>query len=88
MGGAFTGRRRAVMTTGTGTGHPGVIKIHRSPVGGDMAIVAGIRALDMSRVLAGGGGAVMTTRTGAGDTGVIKIHRSPVGGDVATITLR
>jgi len=61
MSRALAGRRRAVMTTETGAGNTGMIKVHRSPVGSDMAIITGVRTLNMCRALAGRCRAVMTT---------------------------
>ena len=40
MGGALTGRRCSVMTTGAGAGDAGVIEIHGGPVGGDVTVLA------------------------------------------------
>ena len=42
MGGALTGRRGSIVTTGAGTGNTGMIKVHSGPVGGDMTIITHI----------------------------------------------
>ena len=42
MSGAFTGSGGSVVTTGTGAGDTGVIKIHGGPVSGDMTIITHI----------------------------------------------
>ena len=42
MGGVLAGRRCSVMTTGTGTSHPGMIEIHGGPVDGDVTVITHI----------------------------------------------
>jgi hypothetical protein len=42
MSRAFTGGGGAIVAGGAGTGDPTVIKVHGSPVGGDVAIIADI----------------------------------------------
>ena len=61
MSGALAGRCRAIVTARTGTRNTRVIKVHRSPVGGDMTVLTAIGRLEMRRALAGRCRAVMTT---------------------------
>ena len=42
MSRTLAGRRDPIMAGGTGAGDPSVVKIHCSPVGGDVTIVAHI----------------------------------------------
>ena len=62
---------RAVMAADTGACDVVVIEIRGQPGDGTVAIVAGVAAGDMGRVLPGSGGAVMTGATGAQYLGVI-----------------
>ena len=86
MGRALASGRGAVMTAETGTGDAGMIEVHRGPVGADMAIVTGVRTLDMCRTLASRRRPIVTTETGARDSGMIEVHRGPVGIDVTVLT--
>ena len=69
---AFSGGGGAIVTTGTGTRYPGMIKVHRGPTCIDVTIVTGVRTLDMRRTFPGGGGAVMTSKTTSGGSGMVE----------------
>ena len=56
----FTRSNRSVVTRETGTGDIGMIKAHRAPVGRDVAVLAGVRGLQVSGRLAGGNRPVVT----------------------------
>ena len=50
-----------------------------------MAVIAGVGAIDMRRVLTRRCGAVMAARTSTRDIGVIKVNTGPVIGGVAIL---
>lgn len=55
----FTGCNLPIMTAGAGTGDTRMVKACRCPGVGAVAIIAGITALYMGCMLAGGRGAIM-----------------------------
>ena len=87
MGGALAGGGGPVMATGTGTGDPRMIKSDIGPVGGDVAVLAGVGRLQMRRALAGGGCPVMATGTGSCCPRMIEPGAGPSRGVVAGVTL-
>ena len=72
MGSAFTSRRGAIMTTGAGTGHPGMIKVYCGPVCINVATITLSRSLNMSGAFTSRRGAIMTTGTGTSNSGMIE----------------
>jgi len=84
---SFAGSGGAVMTTGTGAGYPGMIKIHIGPTAGDVTVLAHITARKVGRPLARRRRAIMATGTGAGYSGMIKPGAGPSCGGMAGVTL-
>ena len=64
MRGWFAGRFNAVMAAYAVPGDIHVVKIGRQPADRGVTVIAGIAAVDMSRMLAGGGATVMAGATG------------------------
>ena len=83
---ALAGCADPVVTALAVTRNPNVIEDGRNPRRGGVAVVAGVTAGDVGRVLADGHGAVMTRAAGTQHLGVInKVRRLPQGGVVAVL---
>jgi hypothetical protein len=63
MGRMFTRGGTAIVTKDAGVRHPAMIKVHIAPPAGGMAIITGIGAGDMCRVLALGNAAIVAAHT-------------------------
>ena len=72
MGGIFTRSGTAIVTKDAGVHHPAMIEVHIVPPVGGMAIIAGIGAGDMCRVLTLGNDAIVAV--GAATPYVCMIH--------------
>ena len=84
---ALAGSGGAVMTSRTGAGYPGMIKVHIGPTAGDVTVLAHITARKVGRPLARRRRAIMATGTGAGYSGMIKPGAGPSRGGMAGVTL-
>ena len=62
-----------------------MIEAHRGPVGRDVAVLAGVRSLQVRGSFTRRNRPVVTGEAGTRYIGMIKAHRAPIGGNMAVL---